>query len=52
MSPELISILGLCVMFVIATILPVNLGVEHVCASSAIPILFPPTRVKSAAGEL
>ena len=27
MSPEVLSILGLCVMFVIATILPVNMGV-------------------------
>lgn len=33
-------------------VLPVELTVDHVCASAAIPILFPPTRVRSAAGDL
>ena len=33
-------------------VLPVELSVDHVCASAAIPILFPPARVRSAAGDL
>ncbi len=33
-------------------VLPVELTVDHVCASAAIPIVFPPVRVRSAAGEL
>src|SRR5262249_11776134 len=33
-------------------VLPVELTVDHVCASAAIPIVFPPVRVRSAAGDL
>jgi NTE family protein len=33
-------------------VLPVELTVDHVCASAAIPIVFPPVRIASAAGNL
>ena len=33
-------------------VLPVKLTVDHVCASAAIPIVFPPVRIASAAGKL
>ncbi|MBI3767393.1 MAG: patatin-like phospholipase family protein [Deltaproteobacteria bacterium] len=33
-------------------VLPVELGVEHVCASAAIPIIFPPVAIDCGAGEL
>ena len=33
-------------------VLPVRLTVDHVCASAAIPIVFPPVRIASAAGDL
>jgi len=33
-------------------VLPVKLTVDHVCASAAIPIVFPPVRIASAAGNL
>lgn len=33
-------------------VLPVKLGVEHVCASAAIPIIFPPVAIDCGAGEL
>ena len=33
-------------------VLPVDLTIDHVCASAAIPLVFPPVRVRSAAGDL
>ena len=33
-------------------VLPVQLAVEHVCASAAIPIIFPPVAIDCGAGEL
>ena len=33
-------------------VLPVELTIDHVCASAAIPLVFPPVRVRSAAGDL
>jgi NTE family protein len=33
-------------------VLPVELTVDHVCASAAIPLVFAPVRIKSPAGEL
>lgn len=33
-------------------VLPVELTVDHVCASAAIPIVFPPVRIASTAGNL
>lgn len=33
-------------------VLPVELTVDHVCASAAIPIVFPPVRIASVAGDL
>jgi len=33
-------------------VLPVALTVDHVCASAAIPLVFPPVRIASAAGNL
>lgn len=33
-------------------VLPVRIGIDHVCASSAIPIVFPPVPVPCAAGDV
>jgi NTE family protein len=33
-------------------VLPVELTAEHVCASAAIPLIFPPVRISSLAGDL
>jgi NTE family protein len=33
-------------------VLPVTITVDHVCASAAIPLVFPPVRIVSASGEL
>jgi NTE family protein len=33
-------------------VLPVEISADHVCASAAIPIVFPPVRIGSAAGNL
>jgi NTE family protein len=33
-------------------VLPVELGVEHVCASASIPIIFPPVAIDCGGGEL
>jgi NTE family protein len=33
-------------------VLPVELTIDHVCASAAIPLVFPPVLVRSAAGDL
>jgi NTE family protein len=33
-------------------VLPVELTAEHICASAAIPLVFPPVRIRSVAGDL
>jgi len=33
-------------------VLPVDIGADHICASAAIPLVFPPVRVRSVAGDL
>jgi NTE family protein len=33
-------------------VLPIEIAAEHVCASAAIPIVFPPVRIRSVAGDL
>jgi NTE family protein len=33
-------------------VLPVDISPEHICASAAIPLVFPPVRIRSVAGDL